>query len=61
MSYQSDIEGQSQRVARAIGPIANALNGGGNISPEMMNHIKAQILRAHLHLDDLEQLLASLD
>jgi len=48
-------------VAMAIGPIAEALNNGGSISPEVMNHVKAQILRAHLHLDDLEQLLASLD
>ena len=61
LSYQSDIEGQGQRVAMAVGQIAEALNNGGYISPEVMNHVKAQILRAHMHLDDLEQLLASLD
>jgi len=61
LSCQSDIEGQGQRVAMSFGPIAEALNNGGYISPEMMNHVKAQILRAHLHLEDLEQLLASLD
>ncbi len=58
---QSDIEGQGHRVAMAVSPIAEALGTGGNVSREMMNHVKAQILRAHLHLDDLEQLLASLD
>ena len=54
---QSDIERQGQRVAMAVNPIAEALNHGGNVSLEMMNHVKAQILLAHLQLDELEQLL----
>ena len=58
---QSAIEGQGQRVAMALNPIAEALDKGGNVSPEMTNHVKAQILQAHLQLDDLEQLLASID
>jgi len=61
LRYQSDIEGQGQRVAMAVGQIAEALNNGGYISPEVMNHVKAQILRAHLHLDDLEQVLDSIN
>ena len=58
---QSDIEGQGQRVAMALNPIAEALDKGGNVSLEMMSHIKAQILLAHLQLDELEQLLNSID
>ncbi len=58
---QSDIEGQSHRVAMAINSIAEVLDNGGNVSLEMMNHVKAQILKAHLQLDDLEQLLDSID
>jgi hypothetical protein len=44
----------------AVNPIAEALDTGGNISPEVMNHVKAQILQSHLQLDDLEQLLVSI-
>ena len=61
LRLQSDIEGQGQRVAMAINPIAEALDKGGKVSPEMINHVKAQILLAHLQLDDLEQLLDSVD
>ena len=56
---QSDIEGQGHRVAMAVKSIAEALDKGGNVSLEMMSHAKAQILLAHLQLDDLEQLLES--
>ena len=59
LRLQSDIEGQGHRVAMAINPIAEALDKGGKVSPEMINHVKAQILLAHLQLDDLEQLLDS--
>ena len=41
--------------------LAEALDKDGNVSPEMMSHVKAQILRAHLQLDDLKQLLDSID
>ena len=41
----------------AVNPIAEALDKGGNVSPEMMNHARAQLLLAHLQLDELEQLL----
>src|SRR5436305_12717671 len=61
LRLQSDIEGQGHRVALAINPIAEALDKGGKVSPEMINHVKAQILLAHLQLDDLEQLLDSVD
>ena len=61
LRLQSDIEGQGQRVAMALNPIVEALNNGENVRLEMMNHVKAQILLAHLHLDDLEQLLDSID
>src|SRR6266699_5937468 len=61
LRLQSNIEEQGQRVAIAVNPIAEALNNGGNVSLEMMNHIKAQILLAHLQLDELEQLLDSID
>ena len=60
LRLQSDIEGQGHRVAMAINPIAEALDKSGNVSLGMMTHIKAQILLAHLELDDLEQLLDSL-
>jgi hypothetical protein len=46
---------------KRINPLAEALDNGGNVSLEIMNHVKAQILRAHLQLDDLEELLDSLD
>ena len=61
LRLQSDIEGQGHRVAMAINPIAEALDKSGNVSLGMMTHIKAQILLAHLELDDLEQLLDSID
>jgi hypothetical protein len=61
LRLQSDIEGQAHRVAIALNPIAEALDKGGNVSREMMSHVKAQILRAHLQLDDLKQLLDSID
>ena len=57
LRLQSDIEGQGHRVAMAINPIAEALDYGGTLSPEMMSHLKAQLLLAHLQLDELEQLL----
>lgn len=57
----SDIEGQGYLLAIAVNSIAEALDKGENVSREMMNHVKAQILRAHLQLDDLEQLLDSID
>ncbi len=61
LRLQSAIEGQGHRVAMAVNPIAEALDKGGNVSLEMMNHVKAQILLAHLQLDELEQLLDSID
>ncbi len=61
LRLQSAIEGQGHRVAMAVNPIAEALDKGGNVSLEMMNHAKAQILLAHLQLDELEQLLDSID
>ena len=60
LRLQSDIEGQCHRVAMAVNPIAEALDLGGSVSPEMMNHVKAQILLAHLQLDELEHLLDSI-
>ena len=61
LCLQSDIEGQCHRVAMALNPIAETFDNGGNVSLEMMDHVKAQILRAHLQLDDLEELLDSID
>ena len=61
LRLQSDIERQSHLVTMAVNQLAEALNDGGNVSLEMMNHVKAQILLAHLQLDGLEQLLDSLD
>jgi hypothetical protein len=58
--FQSDIERQAHRVAIAVNPIAEALDKGGNVSLEMMNHLKAQILLTHMQLDDLDELLDSL-
>ena len=54
---QSDIEEQCRQIAMAINPLSEALCNGGGVSPEMMGHVKAQLLKAHLQLDDLEQLL----
>ena len=61
LRLQSDIEEQGHQVAMAVKPITEALDKGDNVSREMMSHVKAQILRAHLQLDDLEQLLDSID
>jgi len=61
LRLQSDTEGQGHRVAMAVNLIAETLDKGGNVSLEMMNHVKAQILKAHLQLDELEQLLDSID
>lgn len=61
LRLQSDIEGQGHQVAMAIKPIAEALDKGGNVRLEMISHVKAQILQAHLQLDDLEQLLDKID
>ena len=61
LRLQSDIEGQGHRVAMAVNPIAEALDKDGNVSLEMMNHLKAQILLAHLQLDELRELLDSID
>ena len=61
LRLRSDIEEQSRRVALALNPIAEAFDNGGNVSREMMSHLKAQILRVHLHLDDLKQVLDSFD
>jgi hypothetical protein len=61
LHLQSDIEGQGQRVAMTIKPIAERLDKDGNVPLEMISHAKAQILLAHLQLDDLEQLLDTID
>ena len=61
LRLQSDTERQGHRVAMAVNLIAETLDKGGNVSLEMMNHVKAQILKAHLQLDELEQLVDSID
>ncbi len=61
LRLQSDIEGQGHKIAMAIKSIAEALDRSGNVSREMISHVKAQILLAHLQLDDLEYLLDSID
>lgn len=60
LRLQSDIQAQGQRVMMAVTPITAALANGENVSPEMMSHVKTQILKAHLQLDDLVQVLDSL-
>ena len=60
LRFQSDVEWQGHQVAIAANLIAEALDKGGNVSLEMISHLRAQILLAHLQLDDLERLLASL-
>ena len=60
LRLQSDIKEQCQRVTVAVNPIAEVLDTGGNVSFEMKNHLKVQILRAHMLLDDLEELCATL-
>jgi len=61
LSRQREIEAQGQRVAMALTPIAEALEKGGYVSREMMTHAKTQILKAHLQLDDLKQVLDSME
>ena len=61
LCLQSDIEGQAHRVAMALNQIVEELNTGGNVSLETMKHLKAQILLAHMQLDDLKQVLDSID
>ena len=61
LRLHSDIERQGQQVAKAIEPIAELLDKGGNVPLEMIRHAKAQILLAHLQLDDLELLLDTID
>jgi hypothetical protein len=60
LRLQSDIEEQGHQVAMAVQPITAALDNGENVSREMMSHVKAQILKAHLQLDDLVQMLDSI-
>ena len=60
LCLQSDIEAQDHRVMMAVTPITAALANGKNVSHEMRIHVKAQILKAHLQLDDLEQVIDSL-
>lgn len=55
--FQRDIEEQCQRVALSLNPIAEAFEKGTDLSAETVNHTKAQILRLHLHLEDLKQWL----
>jgi len=61
LCWQREIEAQGQRVAMALTPIAEALEKGGYVSREMMSHAKTQILKAHLQLDDLKQVLDSME
>jgi hypothetical protein len=61
LRLQSEIEGQGHRVAKAVNPILEVLDKGEIVSLEMMSHLKAQILLAHLQLDELGQLLESFD
>lgn len=60
LRLQSDIEGQGKPVALAITPIVEALDYGSNVSHEMLHHLEAHILRAHLQLDELEEFLDTL-
>jgi hypothetical protein len=59
LRLQSDIAGQGQRVALAVTAFVETLKKGGNISLETMDHVKAQIMLAHLQLDELEQVLSA--
>jgi len=61
LCWQREIEAQGQRVAMALTPIPEALEKGGDVSREMMTHAKTQILKAHLQLDDLKQVLDSME
>jgi hypothetical protein len=56
---QRDIAEQSQQVTQTLNLIAEALDNGTTVSAETMSHAQAQILRLHLYLDDLTQLLGS--
>jgi len=56
----NEIEEQGHRVAMAFKSVAEALDNGGNISLGMISHVKAQLFKAHLQLDDLEQWLDSI-
>jgi len=60
LGLQSDVEEQGHRVAVAVEPITEALDTGENVSREMMSHVKAQILKAYLQLDDLVRVLDSI-
>lgn len=59
--YQRDIADQAQRVSLAITTIAEALNTGSTLSPPMIDHLKAQLLKAHLQFDDLLEVLEPID
>src|SRR5258706_14034291 len=61
LRLQSDIEEQGYRVKGAINQIVETIDNGRNISPETMNHLKAQILLAHMQLDELRELLDLID
>jgi hypothetical protein len=61
LHLQSDIEGQGSQVAKAISPIAEALSKDRTVSLETLSHLKAQILLAHLQLDELTELLDIID
>ena len=61
LCWQREIEAQGQRVVMALTPIAEVLSTKRNVSREMMIHAKTQILKAHLQLDDLKQVLDSME
>ena len=61
LRLQSDIEEQGYRVKGAINQIVETIDNGRNISPETMNHLKVQILLAHMQLDELRELLDLID
>jgi hypothetical protein len=58
--FQRAITEQVQRVTQSLDAIAEAFDKGTDISAETKNHAQAQILRLHLHLDDLKQWLDSI-
>jgi hypothetical protein len=61
LRLQSDIERQGDQVTGAINQIVETIDNDRNIPPEMMNHLKAQILLAHLQLDELRESLDLID
>ena len=61
LRLQRDIERQGNRVTGAINQIVETIDNDRNIPPEMMNHLKAQILLAHLQLDELRESLDLID